>query len=251
IALAEQTAQALIGTVHSVAERLLRRFAFELGLSPELSVASVEDSASFFNRALDDVLAPDPATVRRMNGVAHRLDIEDWRKDVKAIADRARENDLSPDVRAEMGKRSADDLLAHFPKPERGDWDSKRGEAVKQALDTIDLEHDATKATREYYEFLRGAIYRLRRPPVPWSLWIAASKNGAARRSDAIAAKVRAAAEAYDRHPDFHGDIRAYIENTYRIAGTALARFQRIKAERGLIDFGDMEQMLLAALDLP
>src|SRR5690606_37022438 len=166
-------------------------------------------------------------------------------------ADRARENDLSPDVLAEMGKRSADDLLAHFPKPERGDWDSKLFEAVKQALDTIDLEHDATKATREYYEFLRGAIYRLRRPPVPWSLWIAASKNGAARRSDAIAAKVRAAAEAYDRHPDFHGDIRAYIENTYRIAGTALARFQRIKAERGLIDFGDMEQMLLAALDLP
>src|SRR5690606_33285622 len=37
IALAEQTAQALIGTVHSVSERLLRRFAFELGLSPELS----------------------------------------------------------------------------------------------------------------------------------------------------------------------------------------------------------------------
>src|SRR5690606_39222752 len=32
IALAEQTAQALIGTVHSVSERLLRRFAFELGL---------------------------------------------------------------------------------------------------------------------------------------------------------------------------------------------------------------------------
>src|SRR5690606_35779359 len=187
IALAEQTAQALIGTVHSVAERLLRRFAFELGLSPELSVASVEDSASFFNRALDDVLAPDPATVRRMNGVAHRLDIEDWRKDVKAIADRARENDLSPDALAEMGRRSADDLLAHFPKPERGDWDSKLFEAVKQALDTIHREHNATKATREYYEFLRGAIYRLRRPPVPWSLWIAASKNGAARRSDAIA----------------------------------------------------------------
>src|SRR5690606_24084590 len=88
-ALAGATAQALIGTVHSVAERLLRRFAFELGLSPELSVASVEDGASFFNQALDDVLAPNPAAVRRMNGVAFRLGIEDWRADVKTIADRA------------------------------------------------------------------------------------------------------------------------------------------------------------------
>ncbi|MGB7214163.1 MAG: UvrD-helicase domain-containing protein [Gammaproteobacteria bacterium] len=251
VALAEQTAQALIGTVHSVAERLLRRFAFELGLSPELSVASVEDGASFFNQALDDVLAPNPAAVRRMNGVAFRLGIEDWRADVKTIADRARENDLSPDALAEMGRRSADDLLAHFPKPEKGDWDAKLFRAVKEAVDSIDLEHDTTKATRTYYEWLRAAIYQLRRPPVPWSLWISASKNGAARRSDAIAARVRAAAEAYDRHPHFHADIRAYIEETYRIAGAALARFQRIKAERGLIDFGDMEQLLLRALDLP
>src|SRR5690606_34613669 len=250
VALAEQTAQAWIGTVHSVAERLLRRFPFELGLSPELSVASVEDGASFFNQALDDVLAPNPAAVRRMNGVAFRLGIEDWRADVKTIADRARENDLPPDALAEMGRRSADDLLAHFPKPEKGDWDAKLFRAVKEAVDSIDLEHDTTKATRTYYEWLRAAIYQLRRPPVPWSLWISASKNGAARRSDAIAARVRAAAEAYDRHPHFHADIRAYIEETYRIAGAALARFQRIKAERGLIDFGDMEQLLLRALDL-
>ncbi len=251
IALAEQTAQALIGTVHSVSERLLRRFAFELGLSPLLSVASLEDTASFFNQALDDVLAPDPAAVRRMNGIAQRLDVEDWRADVKKIADRARENDLSPDALTAMGRRCADDLLAHFPRPEKGDWDATLFRAVQRALDEIDLEHDTTAGTRGYYEWLRGAIYQLRRPPVPWSLWISASKKSATKKSDPIAAKVRAAAEAYDRHPDFHADIRTYIEEAYRIAGAALARFQQIKTERGLIDFGDMEQKLLAALDVP
>src|SRR5690606_28885434 len=139
IALAEQTAQALIGTVHSVSERLLRRFAFELGLSPLLSVASLEDTASFFNQALDDVLAPDPASVRRMNGVASRLGVEDWRADVKTIADRARENDLTPTALADMGRRCADDLLAHFPRPEKGDWDMQLFRAVQRALDEIDL----------------------------------------------------------------------------------------------------------------
>ena len=49
--LSEQMAQALVGTVHSVCGRLLARFAFELGLSPAINVASVEDGARLFNQA--------------------------------------------------------------------------------------------------------------------------------------------------------------------------------------------------------
>jgi len=251
IALAEQTAQALIGTVHSVSERLLRRFAFELGLSPELSVASIEDCAGFFNQALDETLAPDPTAARRMNAVAWRLGIDDWRGHVKVIADRARENAVSPDALTAMGRCSADDMLAHFPRPEEGDWDTPFFTAVRHALDEIDLDVDTTNGTREYYDWLKGAIYSLRRPPVQWSLWVTASKKTARAKSDHIAAKVRAAAAAYDRHPRFQADLREYIESCYSIAGQALARFQEIKTERGLIDFGDMEQRLLAALDEP
>jgi len=251
IELAEQTAQALIGTVHSVSERLLRRFAFELGLSPELSVASLADSAAFFNQALDETLAPEPDAVRAMNGIAARLGVEDWRADVKAIADRARDNDVAPERLVEMGRRCADDLLAHFPAPEDRDWDGPFFEAVRTALDEIDLDVDTTSGTREYYEWLKGAIYRLRRPPVPWSLWISASRKSARKKSDAIAARVRAAAEAYDRHPLLHADLRGYVERCYSIAAGALARFQAIKTERGLIDFTDMEQRLLGALDEP
>lgn len=251
IALAEQTAQALLGTVHSVSERLLRRFAFELGLSPELSVASLEDCAGFFNQALDDTLAPTPGAVRRMNDVAWRLGIADWRADVKKIADRARENDLGPDALTAMGRRCADEFLAHFPRPEPSDWDEALFRAVQRALDEINLDEDTTAGTRDYYAWLKAAIYQLRRPPVPWSLWLSASKNSARKKSDAAAAPVRAAALAYDRHPEFHADIRLYIEECYRIAAGALARFQAIKTERGLIDFGDMEQKLLAALDEP
>ena len=52
--LAEQMSQALLGTVHSVCERLLKRFAFELGLSPELNVLGIEDHR-LFHQALDEV----------------------------------------------------------------------------------------------------------------------------------------------------------------------------------------------------
>src|SRR5690606_33769284 len=162
------------------------------------SVASVEDCAGFFNQALDETLAPDPSAARRMNAVAWRLGIVDWRGHVKAIADRARENAVSPDALAAMGRRSADDMLACFPKPEEGDWDVEFFTAVRRALDEIDLDVDTTNGTREYHDWLKGAIYALRRPPAPWSLWISASKRSARAKSDHIAAKVRAAAAAYD-----------------------------------------------------
>ena len=90
IALAEQTAEALLGTVHSVCERLLQRYAFELGLSPELHVASIEDGIGFFNQALDEALSAAPElprdAVRSMNDIAQRLGIVNWRADVKQIA---------------------------------------------------------------------------------------------------------------------------------------------------------------------
>jgi hypothetical protein len=50
---------------------------------------------------------------------------------------------------------------------------------------------------------------------------------------------------------EFHADIRAYIERVYAIAAQTLDRFQTLKTERGLIDFTDMEQLALRAVDNP
>ncbi len=71
--LAEQMSQALVGTVHSVCERLLKRFAFELGLSTELNVLGLEDHR-LFHQALDEVVALDD--VRTMNVLEARLSAE-------------------------------------------------------------------------------------------------------------------------------------------------------------------------------
>jgi ATP-dependent helicase/nuclease subunit A len=247
--LAEQTAQALIGTVHSVCERLLKRFAFDLGLSPELGVASIEDGTEFFNQALDDALSVD--AVREMNGVAFRLGIEDWRADVKTLADRARDNDVVPAALTPMGRQGADALLAHFPEPSEAQLDAGLLTAVHDALDAIDPSTDTTTTTAKYCADLKRAIYRLRRPPCPWLVWMSLAKAKAAKKSDAHAAKVRAAAASFAAHPRFQADVRRYIQQAYAIAAEALERFGQIKTERGLIDFTDMEQQVLHALDVP
>ncbi len=256
----EQMAQALIGTVHSVCERLLKRFAFELGLSPKLDVMSLEDGQRFFNQALDEVLDID--RVRAMNGLAFRLGQDSWQQSVKDVADKVRDNDLDsvrrpgaePAERSvsglnEMGRDSAAALLAFFPTPLSHDPLPALIERVGEAIGTIDLDHDTTKKTADYERFLRQAIYQLRRPDCPWSVWIKLATQDAAKKTRPIAAAVREAAADYAAHPDFHADIRAYTEGVLEISGLALKRFQALKTAAGLIDFSDMEQLTLHALD--
>ena len=254
--LAEQMAQALIGTVHSVCERLLARFAFELGLSPEPDVASVEDGARLFNQALDEVLSAD--RVRAMNVCAARLDLIDersgrsWQNHVKRIADQARSNDIDADRLSAMGGESADRFLGHFPEAACDEQATAAlSEAIREALASIDLESDTTKGTATYVGALRDAVAVLGRDECPWTLWIGLSKKAPTRKSEAAAVPVQVAASCYDRHAGFHADIRAYVEGVFAIAGEALARFQAIKTERGLIDYEDMEQLALCALDEP
>lgn len=248
---AEQMAQALIGTVHSVCERLLKRFSFELGLSPALNVMSLQDGQRFFNQALDEVL--DLTRVRAMNALALRLDQDNWQKAVKAVADKARENDLTTVDLESMGTEGADVLLAFFPESVRtqkaGDLLAELQQAVADALANIDLTIDTTKGTREYVDTLRESQHQLRRDTCPWKVWIDLSTAKATRKSEPLAATVREAAANYESHPDFQADVKRYIEGVVEIAGLAIERFQALKSERGLIDFLDMEQLMLRALD--
>ena len=254
--LSEQMAQALVGTVHSVCGRLLARFAFELGLSPEINVASVEDGARLFNQALDDVLSAE--RVREMNLRAERLGLIDdregtgWQDHVTKIAKQTRSNDIDPGVLAEMGRESAERLLAYFPEAmaEDGAREALLA-AVEGAIANIDLASDKTGKTRDYVGVLRSAAAELPRENCRWTLWISLSKRAPARRSEGPSMPVREAASCYDRHPGFHADIREYIEGVFEIAGGALSRFQSLKTERGLVDYEDMEQLALRALDDP
>ena len=254
--LSEQMAQALIGTVHSVCGRLLTRFAFELGLSPEINVASVEDGARLFDRALNEVL--EGGQVRKMNLLAERLSVVDdrrekgWQDHVREIAKATRSNDIDPAALPDMGRMNADRLLGYFPQATFDD--RARVEliaTVREAIANIDLATDTTKTTRGYASKLHSAEAELQRENCRWALWISLSKWKPAKRSEAAAIQVQAAASCYDRHKSFQSDIREYIEGAFAIAAKALSRFQDLKTERGLVDYEDMEQLALRALDKP
>ncbi len=248
--LAERTAESLIGTVHSVCERLLKRFAFELGLSPELNVMSIEDGARFFNQALDHVLPID--RVREMNAYARRLGmvnrgLPNWQTTVKSIADKTRENNLGDHQLRAMGKRNADDLLAFFP---IASADDPTQELVDLLATTIDeLPQGRFKGIDDYRALLEDHASALREADCPWSVWMRlAGKSSLKSIADEVG-RIQSAASSYASHPAFHRDLRGYTEGLFDIAADTLERFQAAKRERGLIDFNDMEQLILQALD--
>lgn len=254
--LSEQMAQAMIGTVHSVCGRLLRQFAFELGLSPEVNVASVEDSARLFNQALDDVLSAD--RVREMNLLDERLGLVDertgqsWDRSLRKIGEETRSNNIEPAALPMMGRESADSFVSYFPDIAYGDEARARLlKAIDEAVASIDLAVDSTQTTHKYVARLHSAAAELRRKNYYWPHWISLSKALPAKNSKAAALRVQAAASCYDRHAGFHDDIRDYIEGLFSIAGEALDQYQKLKTERGLVDYADLEQITLGALDKP
>lgn len=91
--LAASIGQSLIGTVNGVCGQLLIRYAFEAGLSPELAVLDEESCRLLFGQALEQ--AAELSDIRRMNTLAQRLGLEDWKGEVKRVVDMARANNLS------------------------------------------------------------------------------------------------------------------------------------------------------------
>ena len=151
-----------------------------------------------------------------------------------------------------MGRESADRFLGYFPEAICGDETREALlAAVREAIADIDLAADATAKTRKYVEQLRSAAAELPRDDAQWTLWISLSKWSPAKRSAGSAMLVREVASSCDRHAGFHADIRGYIEGVFVIAGEVLACFQALKTERGLVDYVDMEQLALRALDEP
>ena len=255
--LAERLDESLIGTVHSVCERLLRRFAFELGLSPQANVMSVEDGARLFNQALDQEL--DLPRVRRMDALCRRLGmvergVPQWPSEVKALADRARENNIAPARTAGYGKTQCGNT-AWLLRQTAGDRCHCR------TAPTPRRNHPGTACgtaqTGRYNPENQGfqAIARRSRPKrckIPIARgkrgcsWPAPKPRKRRRNTLAASAKRRCSTNAIRLFSAICAtSCTAYTTSPPRRWSSSSS----LKRERGLLDFADIEQLALRALN--
>jgi len=117
--LATAVGQARLGTVNSVCGQLLKRFCFEIGLSPDQTVLREAQVKHLTASALDETLSGESRA--ELMTLTRRFGIEDdeWSTPVREVVKAARENGILAVGLGPMGQRNADVLLSNWPQPER------------------------------------------------------------------------------------------------------------------------------------
>jgi ATP-dependent exoDNAse (exonuclease V) beta subunit len=239
---------AAIGTVHSVAHQLLSRYAIELGLSPRLEV--VTEVAS--DRALSDLLGGIPLSAwQPFADRAERLGITDLHRRILTLLAAKRGNVISDDDFTEQMTVSAArvcELLAPSGVSGVVTPISQLHDLAEQALTNIDaLVNDTQKNTNATRQKLR----QLKSKQIPlWGSYLVASRITAGKRSgaDGMLDALRNHASQVRQNPQLQADIKEFSSLLATETIRLESQYTDYKTERGLVDFTDLETLLLQLL---
>ncbi|NJB85512.1 ATP-dependent exoDNAse (exonuclease V) beta subunit [Lewinella marina] len=260
---ANELTNALIGTVHGLGVKLLRRFAYEAGVSPKVDIIADGDDQRLFNLSMAAVISLDQ--IRRIEHLCTTLGLSrngekyNWRKDVLGLVEIIRGNNFSEEDIARSKRLSWETLSAFLPTP-TGDltleqYHVRMARELKETYRRLfDNEADGTKKTETAALYLRNLLAELKeRDYLPWLEYAKLGKftgSVGAKSRDLVTDLVALA----ERHPSlkaFQDDIRSYQDLLFDVARDAIAEYDQYKKKRGRIDYTDMEVLVLELLDHP
>lgn len=254
---ADELTNALIGTVHGLGVKLLKRFAFEAGVSPQVDILPDGEQQQMFNQALAATLQLE--LIEEMDELSDRLGLTkrtgffDWRKEVRQLVDVARANDFSIADLQKSRDLSWASLAEFFPAV-----GATTKEAAHQQLETsledtiyaLDSSEDSTKTTSTATDRLRSFRRELQlRGYLYWHQWATIGKLGVGAKSREIVEPLQTFAWTHQELPAFQEDIRQFIAGLFNTAVSALQEYDEYKKRRGLIDYTDMEVLVSRLLD--
>lgn len=250
--------EAQIGTVNSVCGVLLRRFAFELGLTIEQKVLDEHTAMEQLSRALDsavcaDDLASVTALAQRLGSVDYRTGELLWKKHVKEIIDLARYNNIDSEAFAGFARKNAAELLDLFPAPAGDDLEEKVLSAIAGLKPVVQrgLAVKPLKNTQNYLDALKRFEHSLEAGSFAWKEWLNMARQRPGKNLQPETEQLDTLCKEVVTHPGLHKDIRDYLMLVFAVAEKALGIYQDQKRRLGFIDFADQEAMLLKALENP
>ncbi|WP_323146387.1 UvrD-helicase domain-containing protein [Pseudomonas marginalis] len=257
IDLATAIGQARLGTVNSVCGQMLKRFCFELGLSPDQTVLGEGQSKRLLKATLAESMEADAQT--ELVRLTERFGIEqaDWSKTVEAVVKAALDNDIGPEELRVMGSQNADAMLTNWPTPATGVEPTETlanalAEAYRGVAAYVEQQQVAdVKVADNLLKGLEGLqkLDRLfREGRWSWPDWIGAAGFDAGAKVRDIVAPVKSAAQAHESHPVFHAEVRQYLDHVFNLAADVLNAYEQAKKALGAVDFSDQEVLLLRAL---
>ena len=253
---ANELTNALIGTVHSLGVKLLKRFAFEAGVSPEVDIIADEDQQILFNKSLANILTPEG--IQKMEELSERLgfykrDPIDWRKVVKNLSDIARANNFGLDV-LEESKVKSFETLAEFlgPIDDHTNFNKDLLNKLTDTIERLEANEDQTKVTNLGVNHLKTVKQQLTfHGSLPWWQWAKLSKLKVGTKSKDEVKDFIEFCKNHVANPDFQSDIKAFIYGIFDLGTAALTEYDQYKKQRGLIDYIDMEIQVRKLLEDP
>lgn len=255
---ADQLSNAMIGTVHALGVRLLQRFAFEAGVSPQVDIIADEDQQQLFNQSLATVLTDE--RVSQMEALSERLGLtkqsySDWRSVLKQLTEITRSNNFSATVIEESKVKSFQTFQSLLGEPQplgNETYEARLSTLLQATIARLEHNEDHTKKTQSAVSTLKGMQRTLEnRGHLAWHEWAKISKVGVGAKSREDAEDLIEFAYKHFQHPDFHSDIKSFTYLLFELAQAAIEEFDRYKKKRGLIDYTDMETLVNLLLEKP
>jgi ATP-dependent exoDNAse (exonuclease V) beta subunit len=257
---ANDLSNALIGTVHGLGVKLLKRFAFEAGVSPQVDIMADEDQQIFFNQSLAQILTYEK--VETMNDLCEKLGLTkrgafDWRKEVRQIVDVARANAFTTETLMQSRVWSFEQFKKFLdsdapPLPEGLNYNETLLNLLTDTIAALEGTGDETKVTADGIGELKMVRNELRsRGSIHWYQWVKLTKTKVGAKSKSHTEGLLEFAKTHLQFPDFQQDIKDFIYTLFFIAAEAITEFEQFKKRRALIDYTDMEVLVRGLLENP
>lgn len=255
---ADALSNSLIGTVHGLGLKLLRRFAFEAGVSPLVDILPEGDEQLIFNQSLSASLSME--LIEEMDLLCDRLGYNakpasfDWRRELRSIADLARANDISLEGLADSCQKSAAAYRQLLPPVDPSltieSAHRRLAALLRETIEALTDSKDSTKKSADVVSTLRALLreYELRQE-LFWHQWARIAKLEPSVKSADLIADLVAFANRHEEMEAFQGDVFRFAELLFQMAIDALREYAAYKHRRGLIDYTDMEVLVNRLLD--
>lgn len=247
-----QLDQAMIGTIHSVANSLIKKYWFFLGLSPDMGVMADEDTQFYISQSLSEL--PTHEELNQLHAFCESVGIQYgyfsgknglnydfWKSDIeKVIA-------LTTNYEIESYDRSVReslDFIHGFVQPS-----VKLDYSPKDLLAILD-EHVTFAATQRESKKKQDVLTEVRRlrrgvnaPTISWYKRLSSVLNSWTK-CGTQGSKIRDELAELWHSELVYKEQERYIRLLFQLAERWKERFRTFKKERNLLDYNDMEKYL-------
>ena len=244
--------QAMIGTIHSVANALINKYWFFLGLSPDMGVMAEEDTQFYTSQSLSDL--PTHEELQLLHGFCEEFDIQYkyssskrgidydyWKNDIQQVIAFTTNYEIAD---YERSIKESLDYIQQFVNH------NLKSDYTKEELSTILKEHQvfldsqASNPTNEGRKSELKALWRgVGHPTVGWYKRLAKLLN-ALKKCGPLAGEMREQLAELWHWPLIYQKQEAYIRLLFTLAARWKDRYASYKKEKNLLDYNDMEKYM-------